>query len=158
MKTLLVPVDFSDAMPAVLNEAKRLAKATSCGLHLLHVLEPMVSYVPVGASMDVLAAPSPVADDEVLHTAKKRLESMAEGVKACGVEVRAEALSGLAVDEILERAGSPEVEMVVMGSHGHGALYHLFNGSVVNGVLRRARCPVVVVPSGAWKWAESARS
>ena len=37
-------------------------------------------------------------------------------------------------------------DLVIMGSHGHGALYHLFTGSVVTGVLRRIDCPVLVVP------------
>ena len=34
-----------------------------------------------------------------------------------------------------------------MGSHGHGAIYELLVGSVTEGVLRKARCPVLVVPS-----------
>jgi nucleotide-binding universal stress UspA family protein len=34
-----------------------------------------------------------------------------------------------------------------MGSHGHGALYHLFVGSVTTAVLKEAPCPVLVVPS-----------
>ena len=33
-----------------------------------------------------------------------------------------------------------------MGSHGHGAVYHLFTGSVVTGVLKHTGCPVLVVP------------
>jgi hypothetical protein len=37
--------------------------------------------------------------------------------------------------------------MIVMGSHGHGALFNLLMGTVCNGVLRKARCPVVVVPA-----------
>jgi len=37
-------------------------------------------------------------------------------------------------------------EMVVMGSHGHGALYQLLAGSVCQAVLNHAACPVVVVP------------
>jgi len=35
---------------------------------------------------------------------------------------------------------------LVLGSHGHGALYHLFSGSVVTEVLKKATIPVTVIP------------
>jgi nucleotide-binding universal stress UspA family protein len=34
-----------------------------------------------------------------------------------------------------------------MGSHGHGALFEFLVGSVTNGVLKSAKCPVLVVPA-----------
>jgi len=34
----------------------------------------------------------------------------------------------------------------VMGSHGHGMLHHLLVGSVTEGVLKKATCPVTIVP------------
>jgi nucleotide-binding universal stress UspA family protein len=37
--------------------------------------------------------------------------------------------------------------LIVIGSHGHGALYHLFAGDVASGILKDAKCPVLVVPS-----------
>lgn len=150
MNTLLVPVDFSDVTPAVVEEARRLAGGLNFRAHLLHVIEPVASYVPVGASMDVLATPVATGPGEV-QTAQRRLEALAESFQANGIEAEAEAVMGLAVDEILERASRQDCAMIVMGSHGHGALYHLFNGSVVNGVLRRARLPIVVVPAGERK-------
>jgi len=39
--------------------------------------------------------------------------------------------------------------MLVLGSHGHGALYHLFSGSVVTAVLQKATRPVMVIPVGS---------
>ena len=35
--------------------------------------------------------------------------------------------------------------MIVVGSHGHGALYHLLLGSVSEGIIRKTTCPVLVV-------------
>jgi nucleotide-binding universal stress UspA family protein len=35
-----------------------------------------------------------------------------------------------------------------VGSHGHGVLYHLFSKSVVTNALKRANCPIIVVPLG----------
>ena len=48
---------------------------------------------------------------------------------------------------ILEEAERLEAEVIIMGSHGHGALYDLIVGSVTEGVLRKAKCPVLVLPS-----------
>jgi nucleotide-binding universal stress UspA family protein len=56
-------------------------------------------------------------------------------------------LIGLAVDDILEQAAKYKADYIILGSHGHGALYHLFSGSVVTGILKRAKCPIIVVPS-----------
>jgi nucleotide-binding universal stress UspA family protein len=36
--------------------------------------------------------------------------------------------------------------MIVLGSHGHGAVYQLFAGSIVTAVLHKARVPVTVIP------------
>jgi nucleotide-binding universal stress UspA family protein len=36
--------------------------------------------------------------------------------------------------------------MIILGSHGHGAVYQLFSGSVVTSVLHKSRVPVTVIP------------
>jgi nucleotide-binding universal stress UspA family protein len=49
-------------------------------------------------------------------------------------------------DGIISEAGDRAVDAVVMGSHGHGALFHLPMGSVAEAVFRQARMPVLIVP------------
>ena len=51
------------------------------------------------------------------------------------------------IEEILECAKAVKADAIVMGRHGHGAMYNLLVGSVTEGVLKRATCPVVLVPS-----------
>lgn len=85
-------------------------------------------------------------DPEQLEGAQKRLEMLAAPLRAAGLDVACEAILGLAVDEILVQAKTRAADYIVLGSHGHGALYHLFSGSVVTGILKRSECPVVVVP------------
>jgi len=51
-----------------------------------------------------------------------------------------------AVGFILAQAGALRADYIVMGSHGHAALYELLAGSTAHGVLLKAACPVVVVP------------
>lgn len=147
MKTLLVPLDFSDMTDRVLAEAADLARALDARLLLVHIVEPVATYVPVGASMDVIAAAPPQpAEVQDLSADEARLRSLAQPLAATGLPVECLAIVGLAVDDILDQAAKCSASYIVLGSHGHGALYHLFSGSVVNGVLKRATCPVVVVP------------
>lgn len=146
MVTLLVPLDASEIVPRVLEHAEALAVRLQARLLLFHVIEPIASYVPVGASMDVMAASPPVLEDEQIDVARGRLEHLAAPLRAKGIDVACEAVFGLAVDEILDEAGKQKADYIVLGSHGHGALFHLFSGSVVTGVLKNSPCPVVVVP------------
>lgn len=150
MKTLLVPVDLSDASQPVLEKAAELAPQLLARIVLLHIVEPVATYVPVGATMDVItAAPPPAETPESLSAPDARLKALAEPLVAAGIEVEPVTLIGLAVDDILEQAAKHHADFIMLGSHGHGALYHLFSGSVVTGILKRAKCPVIVVPSKA---------
>jgi nucleotide-binding universal stress UspA family protein len=146
MQTLLVPLDTSASTAKVLSGAESLARSLPAKLVLFHVIEPVATYVPVGAGMDVVAtSPLPI-DSEQTEDAEKRLEMLAAPLRAAGLEVAGEVAVGLPVVEILDKAKSLHADYIVLGSHGHGALYHLFSGSVVTGVLQHSTCPVVVVP------------
>lgn len=146
MSNILVPLDTSASAEKVLAFAGGLAERLEARITLLHVIEPMASYVPVGAAMDVVTTAPVDIDPLQTEGAKKRLEAHAAGLRGRGLEVACEAVIGIACDEILELAKDLGSEFIVLGSHGHGALYHLFSGSVVTGVLKHSTCPVIVVP------------
>lgn len=42
-----------------------------------------------------------------------------------------------------------KVDLIVLGTHGHGGLRHLVLGSVAEQIFRRAACPVLTVGPGA---------
>jgi nucleotide-binding universal stress UspA family protein len=144
MNTILVPLDFSESTDALLNQAAKLAKSLEARVVLLHVIEPVASYIPVGASMDVLAAPiqENLPDEE---TIQKRLDQLAS--RLAPLPTTSHAIVGTPVSEILDCAESEEATYILLGSHGHGALYHLFSGSVVTGVLKKSTRPVIVIPA-----------
>lgn len=146
MSNLLVALDFSDSSHKVLSAAAELAKALPAKITLLHVVEPMANYVPVGAAMDVIeTAPPPVMEEDV-EAQRKELEKLAG--KFPEVSIEPVCIIGMAADEIISQAKEHGSSHIVLGSHGHGALYNLFAGSVVTGVLKRSHIPVVVVPIG----------
>ena len=53
---------------------------------------------------------------------------------------------GQVVTSILERVEKWDAGLVLVGSHGHGAMYNLLVGSVAEGVIRHSPVPVLVVP------------
>lgn len=143
MKLILVCVDFSDVSGRVVKLAAGWASRLGAALHLLHVVPPpppLAAYAP-GSGM---ALPVPGVATVDLAAEKARLEDYARNL---GVTASSEVAEGPVLTEILEAAERIDAEAVVLGSHGHGALYELLVGSVTEGILRRSRRPVWVVPA-----------
>ena len=145
MKTILVAIDLSPITPQVVEGAAQLAKDLQAKLIILAVLKPVAAYVPVGAAMDVITAPMPMEPPDV-EGLKERLEKLAAPLRATGLSVETITAVALPQDEIIDQSKATGADMLVLGSHGHGALYHLFSGSVVTSVLHKATIPVTVIP------------
>ena len=145
MKTILTAIDFSPISQKVVDRAGQLAAAMGARLVILNVAEPIAAYVQVGAAMDVITAPIPMEPAD-LNAVKERLNQFAAPLLSKGLNVETVALVSLPVDGILDQATALQAAMIVLGSHGHGAVYQLFSGSVVTSVLHRSHIPVTVIP------------
>ncbi|MFW6107662.1 MAG: universal stress protein [bacterium] len=146
-RNILVPVDFSGVTVPVVRQAAGLARALEAKLWLIHVAPPDPDFVghEVG--------PQPVRDtlaDELRHE-QRVLERYQAVLRKRGLDVTALLVAGPTAPKILDAAGRLAADLIVLGSHGHGALYHMLVGSVCEEVLRRAQCPVVVVPDPSRK-------
>ena len=64
-----------------------------------------------------------------------------------GVPVDTSAVAGYCPAAIYEAAKKEGAELIVMSAHGRTGLQHAFLGSVAEGTVRHAGCPVLVVPS-----------
>jgi len=142
MKTILAPVDFSAITPAVVENAASLARAVGGRLVLLHVVAPAI--VPGDSSSMVVDLSQMQARAET--GAAVQLAALKAGLNAGGVEAEVAEVGGIPTVQILEQAGVFGADYIVMGSHGHGAVYDLLIGGTTHAILKRARCPVVVVP------------
>lgn len=145
MKTILAPIDFSSVSRKIVDHAAALAQATGARVVLLTVLmEPvfLAGYAP---------PPTALARLMVGHeaSARRRLAALAARLTAAGVPASGRLLTGAPAVLIAEQARKLRADCIVIGSHGHSAFYELIVGSTTNLVLRRARCPVVVVPAPA---------
>jgi len=158
MKRILVPIDFSDATPRVIDLARQLAKALDAEIHLVHVRELAAAATPgtLGyglAGMPELAPisgvpvpglnpmPQPIPESEDQNT---KLARWQKEIAQDGIKVTLHEPSGSVADEILDQADAVEADLIVMGTHGHSAMYNLLVGSATKGVLKHAT--VLLVP------------
>ncbi|WP_395739536.1 universal stress protein [Prosthecobacter sp.] len=138
MNTVLALIDFSDVSSRVLDHAKSLAKAFDSEVVLMHVVPPeplVVDFEP------------PAVPPDVFDARQKELSIMRNDLIEQGVHASAEVHGGPLQETLLEQIGSIDPDVIVMGSHGHGSLYHLIVGSVTEGIIRNAQRPVVIIPS-----------
>ena len=82
-----------------------------------------------------------------IRTEHKELQAVAEGLRERAISARALLIEGPTVEKILAEAERVQADAIIIGSHGYGASYRALLGSVNEGVLRGARCPVLVVPA-----------
>jgi universal stress protein A len=138
LKKILVPVDFSEAGKPSLHHALFLARQSGASVHLVHVMEPAY-YLP-----DFNHAPPDLsALREQVNRELGRLQmSLFRGVKT-----RSEIRDGQAYLEIVSAARDLPADLIVMATHGHTGLRHIFLGSTAERVVRHAECPVLVIRS-----------
>jgi nucleotide-binding universal stress UspA family protein len=145
MNTILAPVDFSNVTTQVVETARRLARAFDSRIVLLNVAEPEPDFV--GFEPGPVTVRESVARD--FKAERQRLDELKASASEGGLSVQALHIQGPSVEKILHEAAEQGASWIVMGSHGHGALYELLVGGVTTGVLKSAKCPVVIVPAGA---------
>src|SRR4051794_7379209 len=132
MRHFLVPVDFSDATPAVVAAASDLAKTVGGKIHLIHV--DATDSIDIGYALEAKPGREELA--QVLREEHRSLLELEQRVRADGIEVRAVLLRGDVAEQILNEAERVQPYLIIIGSHGRGALRNLLLGGVSTGVLR----------------------
>lgn len=141
---ILCPTDFSDISTTAEACAVALASHYGAALHLLHVDPPSPVMAPYGEiPVDIRLF------EEQREQAERDLAAARERARAAGVAAEASVRGGHPAREILAVAGELQADLIVLGSHGRGGVEHLLLGSVAEKVMRKAECPVMVVPAGA---------
>jgi universal stress protein A len=146
-KTILVATDFSDASNLALEYARVLAARFGAGLRVLHVVQ---TPIPLGSEMYVPEVMT--VAERAVDEAQQQLAVTLAGLD--GADVIGQVLVGMAPRKIVEYAADHDVDLIVMGTHGRGAIAHLLMGSVAERVVRTAPCPVFTVrDTEALRWA-----
>ena len=141
MKTVLAAIDFSPVADSVIQRGIELARASKARLVLLHVIQP-----PVFIASDGPAPDSSAITAAAERSADQRLARLETRLRREYKAVEAKRLTGIPVRLILGEADRLKVECIVIGSHGHGAVYDLLLGGTASGILKQATHPVVIMP------------
>jgi nucleotide-binding universal stress UspA family protein len=150
---LLVGVDLSESTEKIVKKAEEIAKALSANVWLLHIPkpEPADLYIanPAPVSDGFEAYPQALRDAiaKKFHDEHSQIQKIADRLRKSGLDTTALLVQGKTAETILKEASRLDVDMIVVGSHGHGAMYQLLVGSVCEGVLRRSEYPILVVPA-----------
>lgn len=149
---ILIPVDGSKfskaAVDFVASRATLIGKDPS--IELLNVQTP----VPARAARVVgKGAVKSYHDDEAERVLKPAVSALARA----GMTADSGYVIGHPAEEIARQADDDDADLIVMGSHGHGALMQLVLGSVTHGVLARTKRPMLLVRDRAAPKADSLR-
>jgi nucleotide-binding universal stress UspA family protein len=145
-KTILCPLDFSDASIRALEYALSLAKQADARLILLHAIENVLGDIAAERVGHLtLSEYHRYLEQEAAAKLKAVIPEEAR-VWSTPIE---RVTTGRAYREILQIIADEGVELIVMGVQGKGALDRLLFGSTTHRVIREARCPVLTLHSGS---------
>lgn len=133
-RRILVPLDGSAFAEAALPLALELSQRTGSDIRLVTVLEPVTSYAYEGwegAALDWT--------QRYLEDVHERIEGGAEG------DIDHAVRNGHTVEVLQKEAEEWDADVVVMASHGRGALSRLWLGSVADGFIRQTHLPLLIV-------------
>lgn len=131
MRTVLLPVDFSDDNHLILAFAR--------GLPALGV-----RHVVLGHVVEVSGLEGPLIARRV-DEARQRLRTDAASLESAGLSVEVQVVTGDPVEELSALATESRVDAAVYGSHAKSVAGQLFMGSVSDRLMREATVPHLVV-------------
>jgi nucleotide-binding universal stress UspA family protein len=141
IERILCPVDFSESSVRAYDYAQSLARHYQAKLFLQHVVDfilPAYAYYAPASYLDELFQKS--RDD-----AREYLQEFAKSHTKNGVQPECVVYDGTVTEGILSFAEAQKIDLIVMGTHGLKGHDRVTLGSVAEKVLRKARCPVLVV-------------
>ena len=143
-KTIVVLLDFSEDSTNVLAHAKMLAKTFASNVVLMHGVPKHPTTLDVGpVSPVVLRDPTP--EEWEMH--KKRLLELCDTLAKEGFNATAAQVQDITGESVVIESKWLNADLIVLGSHHHGALHDLLMGSLSQQVLKHALCPVLVIPA-----------
>lgn len=143
LKNILVATDFSEPSDAALTYGRALARTFTATLHVLHVAQKPSSTV---YGVEGYVASMPELQKEIEEAAGKQLDALLVDNDEPPLPTRRVVItSSTPAFAIVEYAGLEQIDLIVTGTHGRGAVAHLLMGSVAERVVRTAPCPVLTV-------------
>jgi nucleotide-binding universal stress UspA family protein len=140
---LLVAIDFSEVTDKITAKVKELALKVNAKIWLIHVVQPEPDFVgyDVGpeTERDFMA--------KKFHEKHIKIQNIAKDLENEGIKITPLLVQGPTVETILNQAEKLNVDIIVSGSHGHGAMFRLLVGSISEGLLHNSTKPLLIIPA-----------
>ena len=141
LKHILVATDFSEPADVAVNYGRDLARAYDATLHVIHVIENMLAFY--GPEVGFALAD---VERNVEAAVQRDLDSTIAKHEGDPLKVVATVKRGSNVAHaITEYAKANAIDLIIVGTHGRGAVSRFLMGSVAERVVRSAPCPVLTV-------------
>ena len=142
LKRILVPTDFSKFSQSALQYAAAFSEKFGAELYLLHVVQDLAVFIP--DMITVTPPPSPSLE-QLSSAARAAFDRLIKDNQLLHLKIHREVREGTPFYEIIRFAKDTNIDLIVMGTHGHTGLVHVLMGSVSEKVVRKAPCPVLTV-------------
>src|SRR6185436_866473 len=144
LRTILCATDLGEAADPAIDQAAALAAREGADLIVLHVV-PVPVVLP-STAVEV----APLVDPTIIQAqAQEGLEQQLARHPAASATREVLRASASIADEILQRAGSLQADLLVVGSHRQSTLERVLLGSTAAAIVRHARLPVLVARRSA---------
>ena len=138
---IMIPVDFSANSPKLLQAATEVAEKFQAELLLVFVVQSFEDY----SGFFVPHMPVAQFEDEMMESAKKKMEAFIHENLKTSLKYRTEVLKGDVAEELTRYAEENNVAMIIMGTHGYKGIERVIFGSVAEKVVKTSPCPVLTI-------------
>lgn len=138
LNNILFTTDFSEASRHALPFAASLARRYDAQLLVAHVLEQ----VPMSA---VPMDPMPMDMDLAREHAVRNMKEFTQKDELLGLKLDSIVEPGFLWPVVADAIEQRKIDIIVLGTHGRGALKRVLLGSAAEEIFRHATCPVFTV-------------
>jgi nucleotide-binding universal stress UspA family protein len=141
---ILVPIDGSEYSLNAAKYAIRIAKDEKADLFCIHVITPQIPYGYATAAASTRGQNHEEIKDKVESWFDKvkdmaKVEDVADVKTEIFIDVKS------VIESIIDYASRKNIDLIVIGTRGRTGLKRFLMGSVANGVVQHAHCPVLLV-------------
>ncbi|MBN2105188.1 universal stress protein [bacterium] len=147
LKKILCPLDFSDYSVKALKISMEMAEKFKATVIMCHI----VTDIPgIGTTYGMVHYNTPWLNlkafmQEMEKASYDSMDQLIEKYNNKNVSLKKKVAAGMPADEIIKLAEEEQTDLIVLTTHGRTGLKRIFLGSVAEGVIRHASCPVLSI-------------
>jgi nucleotide-binding universal stress UspA family protein len=144
VKKILAPIDFSEHSMEAMRGAMELAKDVGAEVHLMHVIAPHHSFIPLPLESNAEQSRELAREAAMIQQAEEELARIKKADFGDSKNVFTYAVVGHPVDKLVDYAREQAIDLILMSTHGRSGARHMIIGGTTEKVVRNAPCSVLV--------------